>query len=646
LSGIFVISADGSGLGRLDTGLAGGRVTSMAWSPDCEEIAFTSEQTYGHSRAFVMNADGSGLRRLDDQAVREGIVQSMVEVFPAYGELEQKWGETEYFLRDAVRLMHLHWSPNGRQIAFAAGVYVPEGIINLGIYVINADGSELTRLAPDRMAAEEVFQYYEGLDDGYLERSREWIQEMLGIQEWVDLLPFMAASPAWSPDGRKIAFKFGLGESLWLYVIRAAGGGFMRLASITVEGNDAVAWSPDGGRIAFVAAGGADIYVVSGAGGEPACLTDGEAFYSSLAWSPDGRQIAFVSRPTGGYLDSSDIYVMNAGGSGLTNLTDEPGEDTNPVWSPDGSKIAFESTRDGNREIYIMDADGSNQRNLTFHPADDSDPVWLRACAPIPTLSAAELPTLVPTPVPTVVEFGMWCDVSASLTGPAGDPASREPETMLSVTIWGGEAAQVTIELPSGESVAAELWGNHEGYQIFSHSFDGLPQAGGTYTCVALDASGAPMPGGEASDVYVGGYEPDPPANVRAEVVEDGILVTWDPSPTIPGGFDPGGVPPFGAYYIVLDRADREEGVVSYQWNQMGAPLTETSHLIPFRREHFVLGDDGLALEEMDDGLYYLDVGAFSVAPEGTTGEGAECSASDPAETVSIVIEEGQVRME
>ena len=153
------------------------------------------------------------------------------------------------------------------------------------------------------------------------------------------------------------------------------------------------------------------------------------------------------------------------------------------------------------------------------------------------------------------------------------------------------------------------------------------------------------MPGGEASDVYLGGYEPDPPANVMAEVVEDGILVTWDPSPTIPGGFDPGGVPPLGSYYIVLDREDREEGMASYQWSQMGASLTETSHLIPFRREHFAFGDEGLALEEMDDGFYYLQLTAFSLAPVGTAGQGVECSATDPAEEVSIVIEAGQVRI-
>jgi Tol biopolymer transport system component len=647
LSGIFVLSADGSGLGRLDTGLAGERVTSMAWSPDCEKIAFTSEDTYGQGHAFVMNADGSDRRRIDDETVREGIVQGMTQVFPAYEELERKWEAEGYSLSDAVRLANLHWSPDGRRIAFAAGIYVPEGIMNFGIYLINADGSGLTRLAPDRAAAEEVFRYYKELDDEYFERSREWIQERLEIQDWVDLLPFVAASPAWSPDGRKIAFKLGFVDKLWLYVIRADGSELTCLGSSVIERNAAVAWSPDSGRIAFVADGGDNIYVVNAAGGEPACLTDGEAFYDSLAWSPDGRQIAFVSRPTGDTSGSSDIYVMNADGSGLTNLTDEPGEDTNPVWSPDGSKIAFESTRDGSKEIYVMDADGSNRRNLTRHPADDSAPVWLQACAPIPTLSPAEIPTLVPTPTPTPVEFGMSCDVSASLTGPAGDPASREPETVLSITIQGGEAAQVTIELPSGETVAALPLGSYEEYQIFYQSFEGLPQTGGAYTCIALDAGGTPIPGGEVSDVYLGGYEPDPPANVKAEVVEDGIWVTWDPSPTIPGGFDPGGVPPLGSYNIFLDREDREEGISPYyRWSQMGASLKETSHLIPFRRQHFALGDEGLALEEMDDGFYHLELSAFSLAPEGTAGQGVECTSTDPAETVHIIIEEGQVRIE
>jgi hypothetical protein len=146
-----------------------------------------------------------------------------------------------------------------------------------------------------------------------------------------------------------------------------------------------------------------------------------------------------------------------------------------------------------------------------------------------------------------------------------------------------------------------------------------------------------------ASDVYVGGYEPDPPANVQAEVVETGVLVTWQPSPVVPGAFDPSRSPPPGFYQITLFG---EEVGMMYGWNHSGRPLPETSHLIPFRRQDFGPGDLGLALEEMDDGVYSLSLDAFSAAPEGTAGQGLECSATDPAENIQIVIEGGQMWVE
>jgi hypothetical protein len=83
-----------------------------------------------------------------------------------------------------------------------------------------------------------------------------------------------------------------------------------------------------------------------------------------------------------------------------------------------------------------------------------------------------------------------------------------------------------------------------------------------------------------------------------------------------------------------------------YGWNHSGRPLPETSHLIPFGRQDFGPGDLGLALEEMEDGVYALSLDAFSAAPEGPAGQGLECSAADPAENIRIVIEAGQMRVE
>jgi hypothetical protein len=254
-----------------------------------------------------------------------------------------------------------------------------------------------------------------------------------------------------------------------------------------------------------------------------------------------------------------------------------------------------------------------------------------------------EMPELAP-PTPTPVKVEMWVDVYCGLAGPSGDPASRDPWTRLEAHVQSRNVVQFMVETPSGEVFVLPSYGDIYGQeQRFFRGIQGLPQAGGTYTFTALDANGAPIPGAVDTDVYLGGYEPDPPINIQAEVIERGVLVTWDPSPAIPGAFEPSQSPPLGFYQITLFR---EEAGMLYGWNQADRPLPETSHLIPFRRQDFGPGDVGVALEEMDDGVYNLSLDAFSAAPEGAAGQGLECAAGDPAENVRIVIEGGQMRIE
>jgi hypothetical protein len=419
-------------------------------------------------------------------------------------------------------------------------------------------------------------------------------------------------------------------------------------------------WSPDGSRIAFRSSG-TRLVVINADGSNWATLVEEREDLSVHlpTWSPDSHRIAFSSAvgPEGG-LVQQDIYVVNDDGSGLLKLTTFTSEEgvRYVVWSPDGSRVAFDVVVDGQQRYYAVNSDGSGEpAEIPSIPESWYPWYWPQwageaVAAPTPTNipthtpSPTPTPTSAPTPTDTPVKVITSGDVYCQLSGPAGDLASRNPHTGFDVTVQSRNAVQVVVESPSGEIFVLPPHGDIYGWeQRFSTSFQGLPQAGGTYTFTALDADGTPIPGGMASDVYVGSYEPDPPANVQAEVVEAGILITWDPSPIIPGAFDPNGSPPLGSYQIYLHR---EEGELLYGWSHENRPLPETSCLIPFRRQDFGPGDTGLALEEMDDGVYYMSLHAFSVAPEGTAGYYVECIADDPAENIRVIIEGGQMRIE
>ncbi|MCY2923834.1 MAG: DPP IV N-terminal domain-containing protein, partial [Planctomycetota bacterium] len=158
-------------------------------------------------------------------------------------------------------------------------------------------------------------------------------------------------APAFSPDGRKIAFD----SAGLIYVMNADGTGQTRL---TNGAGDEIrpAFSPDGTKIAFDSDrdGNCEIYVMNADGTGQTRLTNNAAVDLAPTFSPDGRKIAFASDRDGNY----EIYVMNADGTAQTRLTNNAASDYDPTFSPDGSKIAFVSSRDGNFEIYVMNADG------------------------------------------------------------------------------------------------------------------------------------------------------------------------------------------------------------------------------------------------------------------------------------------------
>jgi len=125
------------------------------------------------------------------------------------------------------------------------------------------------------------------------------------------------------------------------------------------------AWSPDGTRIAYVSfeQGKPAVYVQTLATSQRRLFANFRGSNSSPAWSPDGRRLALVLTRDG----NSQIYSMSAdGGGALQRLTSSSSIDTEPSYSPDGKSILFTSDRGGSPQIYRMPASGGQAERMTF----------------------------------------------------------------------------------------------------------------------------------------------------------------------------------------------------------------------------------------------------------------------------------------
>jgi Tol biopolymer transport system component len=274
------------------------------------------------------------------------------------------------------------WSPEGSRIAFS-------DLEGMDVGLINPDGTEfrnLTQSIPfetsERTLNEEqspawspdgrriAFQ----ADRGPLPGPANWDIYVVDVDGsgLVNLTesPLHDYNAAWSPDGRKIAYTSGCGSGICL--MNADGTGKTRIPGAEHVGRPT--WSPDGRKIMLSALVGTQfelhIVHVDGTGGR-ALVTGGE-FQFEAAWSPDGSRIAFAGR---------DIEVMNSDGSGRRRLTHSGRTPMRLTWSPDGSQIAYAGPGappyDGyDTDIYLTDAEMGGETNLTRHPARDDYPSW------------------------------------------------------------------------------------------------------------------------------------------------------------------------------------------------------------------------------------------------------------------------------
>jgi len=273
-----------------------------------------------------------------------------------------------------------------------------------------------------------------------------------------------STSPAWSPDGRLLAFATDRDEKRQIYVIDPRGGEARKLTAAD-EGVGSFVWAPDGKSIAYTMTdpktdadkdrekkfGDFDVigegyrmshlWVFDVASKKSRRLTSGAFTVGQFSWSPDGTRIAFDHRINSANANggSADISIVTVADGTVKHLVTQDGPDSGPVWSPDGSKIAFESSMAkpfyffANRVIAVVPAAGGPIEAISTAFDEDAGIVrW----------------------TPAGIYFSAQQKTNAYLF--SIDPATRAVKTFKGAEKWVAGAFSITLDGRSAAFIAGD----------------------------------------------------------------------------------------------------------------------------------------------------------------------------------------------
>jgi Tol biopolymer transport system component len=238
--------------------------------------------------------------------------------------------------------------------------------LNDDIYTVAADGSHLRPLSDSGDQENDPAYSADGTHIAYVDEDLIVTTRADGTHLRILFLPGHDehdGQPAWSPDGRLIAFvRSGRGignrdqSGVWVIPSR---GGAPRLVTGGAPGDQfEPSWSSDGKWIAFLqVAPGRPPHLakIRPDGTGLTVLTSGPRFDGSPDWSPNGKELVFVRWDgANGDVSSQELWTVSANGTGARPLTAPRFRSFAPAWSPDGRRIAFVSARKPTSSVFTI----------------------------------------------------------------------------------------------------------------------------------------------------------------------------------------------------------------------------------------------------------------------------------------------------
>ncbi len=181
------------------------------------------------------------------------------------------------------------------------------------------------------------------------------------------------SAPAFSPDGRSLAVTLSLDGIAQLYVLDLSSGDKRRITTSNAIDTEA-AFSPDGSQVYFVSdrGGGPQIYRVGLAGGAPERVTFSGAYNISPCVSPDGRTLSYVARDGGG---AFRVMTQDLAGGSPVSVTDTT-DDESPSFAPNGRLIMYATRANGRDVLMTTTLDGKIRTRLLSTGLDVREPAW------------------------------------------------------------------------------------------------------------------------------------------------------------------------------------------------------------------------------------------------------------------------------